>query len=909
MRSHLPLFCRIARMYSWCGKLVSRWPLGTILAWAVILAIVVKAAPPLADVATDGEFDFLPLDSDSRVAERLFREAFPAWEPKEKVPAPAQEGAEPNQAEAAEEDHPTQMDPLGCSVVIVLQREDEKAGLSPKDEEFVTKFLEPGLKIIQQRTGYGKEPLPLSESPERIPAKDQIIRGIWTVNDARIGPLLRSKNDCSMLVLVELATEFLDRRNRLVLDRIETLLKSKEVQTALPIGLEVNLSGAATVGRDMLEAEAQSAAQTDHYTKVLVIVLLLAIYRAPLMVLLPLVTVGVAVHLSLRLLRIMAGYGIVGIFSGLDVYVTVVVYGAGVDFCLFLIARYKEELDHGASFRDATISAVTNVGSALATSAGTSIVGIGMLTLTEFGKFREAGVAISFGLFIALICALTLTPAMMFLFGRWTFWPDVRRERISASDGFMPTRSFWHELQEQKMLEKGWHWIADLVSRRPGWVFTVTVLLLTPLAIYGGYKKDQLSYGLLSDLSPDVTSVRGAKAVQKHFPAGAAGVATFLIRHDDLDLTKIREGEKLSRAITSDLMEQSKTLGIADVRSQSSPHGAAKENAAKDNKEADAGKPNQETGRPVLRGGVARTLAQKAYCCLEGDHKGKLMRIDIVFDTDPFARDAVKRLEQAKEAIQQSLHKYSLPEPQEAGEDGDAPAADAPAAPSEKKIDLSEKALVLALGSTASIRDLKLSTDRDQIRINIYVSVAVFLVLMVLLRQPMLCAYLIITVIFSYLVTLGAAFILFRFTTGPDFVGLDWKVPVFLFTLLLALGEDYNVLFMSRVTEEQPKHGALPGILVALTKTGGIISSCGIIMAGTFTSLMTGSLAGMVQMGFALAFGVTIDTFIVRPILVPAYLVLLNNGTFGGLSKFLGAYQPKPTDPAVIAQSALAAKK
>ena len=157
--------------------------------------------------------------------------------------------------------------------------------------------------------------------------------------------------------------------------------------------------------------------------------------------------------------------------------------------------------------------------------------------------------------------------------------------------------------------------------------------------------------------------------------------------------------------------------------------------------------------------------------------------------------------------------------------------------------------------------------------------------------------------IFSYLVTLGAAFILFRFTTGPEFVGLDWKVPVYLFTLLLALGEDYNVLFMSRVTEEQPKHGAIPGILIALTKTGGIISSCGIIMAGTFASLMTGTLAGMVQLGFALAFGVMIDTFIVRPILVPAYLVLLNNGTFGGMSQFLGAYQPKATDPAVLAQS------
>jgi len=879
-------------MYSWCGKLVSRWPIGTVLAWVVILILVITIAPPMSEVATDGEFDFLPYNSDSLSAERLFRKAFPVSEPAADEPVGAEgnagvPGGKDNQATPpAAEDHQSQMDPLGCSVVIVLQREDEKAGLTAVDLEYVTKFLEPCLRMIPSRTGHGKEPLPLSESPDRIPVKDQIIRGVWTFEDARIGPLLRSKDDSSTLVLVELATEFLDRRNKLVLSRIEDLLKSKDVQSALPLGLEVNLSGAATVGRDMLVAEAQSSAQTDHYTKVLVIVLLLAIYRAPLMVLIPLITVGVAVHVALRLLRIMAGYHIVGLFSGLDVYVTVVVYGAGIDFCLFLIARYKEELDHGATFRDATMFAVTHVGAALATSAGTSIVGIAMLTLTEFGKFREAGVAISFGLFIALICALTLTPAMMFMFGRWTFWPDVRRERISASEGFMPARSFWSVLQEQRMLERSWEWIANLISRKPGWVFVGTVLLLTPLAIFGAYKKDQLSYGLLSDLGSDVTSVRGAKAVQKHFPAGAAGVATFLIRHDDLDLTNIRSGEKISKFITEDLMNQAATLGIADVRSQSSPHGAEKV--------------NQGSDRPFIRGGVGRNLAQKAYCSSEGELKGKLMRIDIVFETDPFARDAVTRLEQAKAAISDALHKYSLPTPEEP-EDADTPATDK--APAAKLIDFSQNSEILALGSTASIRDLKLSTDRDQIRINIYVSLAVFLVLMTLLRQPALCAYLILTVIFSYLVTLGAAFILFRFTTGPEFVGLDWKVPVYLFTLLLALGEDYNVLFMSRVTEEQPKHGAIPGILIALTKTGGIISSCGIIMAGTFASLMTGTLAGMVQLGFALAFGVMIDTFIVRPILVPAYLVLLNNGTFGGMSQFLGAYQPKATDPAVLAQS------
>ena len=848
-------------MYSWCGRLVSRWPLGTVLAWVAILILVIKTAPPLSDVAKDGEFAFLPAQSESVAAEQKYKDAFP--------PAVDEDESADDESGA---DQQAQLDPLGANIVIVLQRKDRPAGegLSDADLDFVRNHLVPYLRKIKARTGLSDAEVPLAEATEPLPKSQQIISGIWTFEDVRIGKLLESKNGKSTLVIVDLTTEFLNRKNKQVLFRVEELLKSEEVIRAMPAGLDVALSGSATVGRDMLKAESESAAKTDHYTKVLVIVLLLLIYRAPLMVLIPLITVGVAVRIALNLLRILADYNIVGLFTGLDVYVTVVVYGAGVDFCLFLIARYKEELDHGASYRDATMRAVAQVGAALATSAGTSIVGIAMLTLTEFGKFQQAGVAISFGLGVALVCAMTLTPALMFLFGRWTFWPDVRRERISAADGFMPSRTFWQMLEEQRWLERGWEWIAELISRRPGAVFFGTVLALTPLALVGAYFKDHLSYGLLTDLRPDVTSVKGANAVKQDFPSGTAGPTVFLIEHPNFDLTEVRFGEKISRFLTEDLMSQAKELGIADVRSQYYPYGALYE--------ADS------SSRPVMSKHIARTVRQKHYCSVDERSKlrGQLMRIDVVFDVDPFARDAVARLDQAQAALKASLKKFSQPAPEEDEEEAAPPPQDY------------SDAKVLALGSTASIRDLKLSTDRDQIRINVFVSIAVFLVLMLLLRQPLLCAYLILTVIFSYLVTLGAAYLLFWFLSADaEFVGLDWKVPVYLFTLLLALGEDYNVLFMSRVTEEQPKHGAIPGILLALTKTGGIISSCGIIMAGTFASLMTGTLAGMVQLGFALAFGVLIDTFIVRPILVPSYLVLLNNGTFGRLSKLLGAYQPK----------------
>jgi RND superfamily putative drug exporter len=190
------------------------------------------------------------------------------------------------------------------------------------------------------------------------------------------------------------------------------------------------------------------------------------------------------------------------------------------------------------------------------------------------------------------------------------------------------------------------------------------------------------------------------------------------------------------------------------------------------------------------------------------------------------------------------------------------------------------------VGPTASIRDLKTVTDRDQIHIDLLVLVAVFAILVVLLgvAKWAISLYLIISVFFSYFVTLGVTFAFYYLKDPADFAGLDWKVPMFLFTILMAIGEDYNIFLMTRISEEQERHGPVEGIRIAMFRTGTIISSCGIIMAGTFMSLMFGTLVGLQQLGFALAFGVLLDTFVVRPLLVPAYLILLYQGRFGGLT-------------------------
>ena len=150
-----------------------------------------------------------------------------------------------------------------------------------------------------------------------------------------------------------------------------------------------------------------------------------------------------------------------------------------------------------------------------------------------------------------------------------------------------------------------------------------------------------------------------------------------------------------------------------------------------------------------------------------------------------------------------------------------------------------------------------------------------------MLRRLAISVYLVLSVLFSYCATLGVTLAVFGLTHWGGYEGLDWKVPIFLFTILVAVGEDYNIFLMTRIKEEVRAHGPLGGITEALTRTGRVISSCGLIMAGTFASLLSGSLLAMKELGFALAFGILLDTLLVRPVLVPTFLILLQSGRLG----------------------------
>jgi putative drug exporter of the RND superfamily len=804
------------------GRFVSRHWRPLLVGWILALAGLWIIAPPLKSVLQDGDFQFLPRELPSVQAEKLFKSAF-------------------------------ESDLLKSSIVVVAHRENSAEGLTDDDKSFIDDKLVPKLA---QLAG-------MPDSSKNARDSDSIVADIRTFSDKDIGPLLISDDQKATLVIMELKTEFTERKNDPLINKIEQTIGRPgqpgqlQQEKGFPRGLELSLSGLATVGRDMRHAAQKSAEATQTATVVLVIILLLAIYRAPILAVIPLLTVFVSVEIAMHLLCILAGKGYVTLFAGIEVYVTVVLYGAGIDYCMFLMARYKEELDNGATFEEAIATSVSKVGHALAASAGTVMLGIGMMIFCRFGKFQDAGIAMSSSLIFVLAASLTMTPALLMLVGRWAFWPSVQTARLSAAQGWVSPTSMVSRLLQKDWFGNFWGNIGEALLKRPGTIFVTAVLLMTPFAVIAVLCQDKLSYGLLSELPKTDACVVGAADVQAHFPPGITGPITILVNNRDADFrTDSEENDKKPgwqqiQTFSETLLANKDKLGIDDVRSVAFPLGMGE---------------RVQTNRFQHRALMKR--AQSRYVSDKDGYTGQVARVDVVLAYDPFAPQSMSGFDHLKATLASRGKSDDLLPPLLDTEN--------------TKLDY--------LGGTPSLRDLKTVTNGDQWRMIVLVPAVVFLILVVLLRKIATSAYLIVTVLFSYLVTLGVTFTVFYLLDPHGFNGLDWKVPMFLFTILVAVGEDYNILLMARIEEEQKAHGAVAGIITGLHKTGGIISSCGIIMAGTFSSLMFGTLWGLAQLGFALAFGVLLDTFVVRPILVPAYLILLNKGFFGPLGPLLGAH-------------------
>ena len=767
-------------MFSLLARLVQRHSWFVVLAWAVVAFLLFRYAPPWDQVTKDDDVRFFPRDSPSVIGQDLLERGFPR-------------------------------DAASSQFVVIYERSSEP--LTAADFALVEERAADFHKFSQANPELGVKKLDTHRSP---------VIGPRLIGKSAEGP------GQAVLTIVSLRGTYLSKKTRVAVDRI---LEYLQTSPPLPQGLRRVVTGSAVVGHDMNTAANQSIDSTTWTTVLLVVVILLIVYRSPLLAMIPLLTIALSVVASLKGIALLTEVpGITfQVINITHVFVVVVLFGAGTDYCLFLIARYREELGRGRSRADALREAIIQVGAALIASAGTVIVGLGMLYFSDFAKIQYTGPAIALSLTVALVAALTLAPVLLSWLRGAIFWPFKPPHHEKGAD---PEA----ESLEQIPMTGFWIRVADLVVKYPIRILTFCLAGLIPLAIIGAQTK--ASYSQLADLDPDRPSVIGAGVIRRYFAVGELSPTVALVDNPRIDFR--------SPAGRDAVQETSRRLMsipvVAEVRSLSQP----------------LGKPpvpdKDKTFLQRLADQAMRAAADSRYVSTNPLNKADLnhiTRFDIVFRSDPFAPSSLESLEDVREVLN---------------------AATRPGEP------LHGSAEIGLAGSTSAVNDLKNVTTSDQRRMYILVTLGVYAILVALLRRPGICLYLILTVVLGYLASLGVTDLVFRSLhhgTEP-WGGLDWTVGFFLFVILVAVGEDYNILLMARVIEEEERHGITEGTRLAVAHTGGIISSCGLIMAGTFGSMLTGTLTSLRELGFALGLGILLDTFLVRPVLVPAFVVVMD---------------------------------
>ncbi|MFE5047729.1 MMPL family transporter [Streptomyces sp. NPDC056637] len=537
-------------------------------------------------------------------------------------------------------------------------------------------------------------------------------------------------------------------------------------------GLSVYTGGAGALATDASEVYGSLDGPLLYTTVAVVAILLILIYRSPFLWLVPLVVAGIADFLSMGVaygLHQAFGTTVSGQSSGV---MTILVFGAGTDYALLLVSRYREELRRTEPPYDAMRAALRGCGPAVLASSGTVAVGLFCLLAADLNSSRGMGPLGAVGVLCALVAMLTLLPAVLVLLGRRVFWPLV------------PAYGSTPKARRSLFAAMG-----SSAGRRPLTVLASGALLLGALALGvfslpGSLKQEDT----FTDKPDSVVAMqtlaaaypeRGTQPISVITPTGRAGETLATAR----DVPGVAAAERVRSG-----------RGWTEIS-------------------VTASAPPQSTGETT----TIETLRDRL------DGKGSYVG-----------------------------------------------------------------------GQSAQQLDLKDTNSRDRKVVVPIVLAAVLLILVVLLRSLVAPLILLGAVVAVWGASLGIAGLVF----GPlfGFQGTDPGIGLLTFVFLVALGVDYGIFLMHRMREESLA-GAEPAAaaLTALRTTGGVIASAGLVLAATFSVLTNMPLVSLVEMGFVIAVGVLLDTFLVRTYLVTSASMALGRTVWwpGPLSR-----KPQPQPPA-----------
>jgi RND superfamily putative drug exporter len=488
-----------------------------------------------------------------------------------------------------------------------------------------------------------------------------------------------------------------------------------------------------------------------------------AIYRSPLVAVVPIVVVGIAYVVAGGLTYMLVAANATEVSGQTTAILIVLMFGAGTDYCLLIVARFRDELRRTADVGEAMARATERTGPAILSAGAIVVVAMLVLMVADFNATREMGPILALGVAVMVVAGLTLLPAILATLGRRAFWPAIPRVEPEAE----PVGTVWRR-------------VGRLVAARPAATATVVTAILLAGALGNLAPREPLPFSEAFREAPD--SVLGERVISDRFTPGRAAPLSIV--------TEAAAAEAVTETLSTGLQTP-----IEEMYAMA------------------ASVPGPE---PELR-------LSEAY-----------------LDLEPFSDEATDTIPGLRRAAR-----------------GAAPGTQ-----------------VLIGGEVAEAYDTRQALGRDT-RLIVPIGLALILViLIVLLRAIVMPLYVIATVILSFAFALGVSSVIF--THVMDQPGSDRTLEQFAFIFLVALGVDYNVFLLARIREERDRVADTKrAVVAALERTGGVITSAGLVLAATFSVLMALPLESLFQVGFVVALGLLADTFLVRALLVPSLAVLL----------------------------------
>jgi len=702
----------------------------TLFAWIAIVFALSFLAPSSKDYEGNSSEGSIKGDTPSEIAEKISKEEFPTDE--------------------------------GLTALLVFHRDHE---ITTEDRQKLEEFSE--WLASDDKPEHVASALPFHQFPEEV--QDQMF----------------SEDGSTLLFNVALEAGLDSGQSHDTLEQLR--------DQASTIGLDdmqFEITGPAGISADTIALFKNADVVLILATVGLIFIILILIYRSPLLAITPLIIAGIVYGAVDRILGLAGKNEWFAVDSAAVSIMLVLLFAVLTDYSLFVFSRYREELRKKESKYGAMQEAMYHVSEPIFFSGGTVFLAMLTLFVTIFEPYNHFAAIFSIAVVVILIAGLTLIPAIFALMGRKAFWPFIPK----IEDNYKHKVGFWTK-------------VSKLVMKRPA-IIAGTLLVVMLIGVFN-VTSMKFSFNLLNSFPEDISSRQGFELLEDNYPAGQLAPVTVILKSDQ----KIEIDDNFLDQINNLTSKLESQNGITSVS------------------------PNITHEMIDDPANLPRNFLAESE---------NAVKLQIVLDGNPYETEALETLGELRDMNDKLLK--------------------------DSGFTAKEYTLHYA-GQTAQQYDVKQMNQRDMIFLFTLVTILLTIVLGFQTKSVLLPVLMMGTIILSYVASLGFGWFIFENLFGYD--AISYRLPVYTFVFMVALGIDYNIMLVSRIRENSnqgiPWKEAV-GKGVALT--GGVISSAGLILAATFSVLMTQPLQELFLFGFVMAMGILLDTFIIRGFFLPSILIL-----------------------------------